>query len=61
MNKDRVKGAAREARGTIKETTGKMTGNPTLKAKGASQKVAGKALNALGKAQDNLKHEAEKL
>ncbi|HEY5107423.1 MAG TPA: CsbD family protein [Caulobacteraceae bacterium] len=55
MNKDRVKGAAREARGTIKEATGKATGNASLQAKGAAQKFAGKALNTKGKAEDRAK------
>ena len=61
MNKDRVEGAAREARGVIKETTGKLTGNSTLEAKGAAQKFAGKAQNVAGKAEDKIKHEAKKL
>jgi uncharacterized protein YjbJ (UPF0337 family) len=52
MNKDRVKGAAREMRGTIKEATGKAIGNTKLEAKGAAQKVAGKARNTMGKAED---------
>lgn len=42
MNKDRVQGAARETRGAIKETAGKVTGNVGLEAKGSAQKAAGK-------------------
>ncbi len=52
MNKDRIKGAAREMRGKIKEATGKATGNTKLEAKGFAQKVAGKARNTTGKAED---------
>jgi len=52
MNKDRIKGTAREMRGKIKEATGKATGNTKLEAKGIAQKVAGKALNTMGKAED---------
>lgn len=52
MNKDRLKGAAREVRGKIKEATGKATGNSTLEAKGFAQKVAGKARNTTGKEKD---------
>ena len=61
MNKDRIKGAAREARGTIKEATGKATGNTKLEVKGAAQKAAGKALNTAGKAEDKVKHAAKSL
>lgn len=61
MNKDRVKGAAREARGAVKETTGKLTGNETLEAKGAAQKIAGKAQNAAGQVEDKIEHEVKKL
>jgi uncharacterized protein YjbJ (UPF0337 family) len=52
MNKDRIKGAAREMRGKIKEVTGKATGDKKVEAKGAAQKTAGKARNTLGKAED---------
>jgi len=60
MNEDRMKGAAREMRGSIKETTGKLTGNSKLEAKGAAQKVGGRALNAVGKMEDKVKQEARK-
>lgn len=52
MNKDRIKGAAREIRGSIKEVTGKATGNSKLEAKGLAQKIAGKARNTMGEAED---------
>lgn len=55
MNKDRVKGAAREMRGKIKEATGKAIGDTKLEAKGAAQKTAGKARNTLGKAEDAVR------
>ena len=61
MNEDRFKGAAREVRGSIKEATGKLTGNTKLQVKGAAQKAAGHALNAAGKIEDKIKHEAKKL
>ena len=61
MNNDRIKGAAREMRGTIKEATGKLTGNTTLEAKGAAQKIGGKTLNAIGKVEDKIKHETQKM
>lgn len=59
MNNDRFQGAARETRGAIKETTGKLTGDKTLQAKGAAQKLRGKLQNAAGKVEEKLKAAAE--
>jgi len=56
VNNDRIKGAAREMRGSIKEAAGKLTGNTTLQAKGAVQKAAGKVQNAVGKVEDKINH-----
>ena len=61
MNKDTVKGAARQMRGTIKETTGKLTGNTKLQAEGATQKIRGKATSAVGKAEVKMKHAADRM
>ena len=46
MDKNRVDGAAKEIAGATKEAAGKVTGNVGLQAKGAAEKVAGKAQNA---------------
>ena len=60
MHKDRIEGAANQAKGAIKETVGKMTGDAKLKAEGAADKVAGKVQNAVGgmkdAVRDALKH-----
>jgi uncharacterized protein YjbJ (UPF0337 family) len=40
--KNQIRGAAREAKGAIKEVAGKVTGNETLEAKGRMEKKAGK-------------------
>lgn len=42
MNKDQVKGRIGEAKGTIKEAAGKVTGKVSLEQKGKLQKAAGK-------------------
>ena len=55
MNKNRMAGAANQAKGTVKEAAGKATGNVGLQAKGAVQKTAGKAQTAAGKAEDAMK------
>ena len=54
MNKNRIKGASNKAAGQVKETTGKIAGDNSLRAKGAIQKAAGSVQNAAGKAQDRL-------
>ena len=41
MNKDQIKGRAKEAKGKIKEVAGKLVNNPTLEMKGTAQKILG--------------------
>jgi len=54
MNKDRVEGSARQAKGAVKETAGKMTGDEKLKAEGRTDRAVGKAQNAVGGLKDTL-------
>ena len=54
MNKDRVEGSARQAKGAVKETAGKVTGDEKLKAEGRTDRVAGKVQNAVGGVKDAL-------
>jgi uncharacterized protein YjbJ (UPF0337 family) len=60
MHKDEVKGAAKQARGHVKDAVGKMTGDEKLRAGGAADKVEGAAQKGMGKmkeaARDALKH-----
>ena len=55
MNKDRIVGAAKEAKGSIKEAAGKALGDAKLTAEGKSDKVEGKIQNAIGGLKDTLK------
>ena len=55
MDKDRIKGSARQAKGALKEVVGKVTGDAKLEAEGKSDKVAGKAQNAVGGRKDALR------
>jgi uncharacterized protein YjbJ (UPF0337 family) len=55
MDKDRVKGAAHEAKGTVKEAVGKVTGDTKTQAEGVAEKAAGKAQNAVGGVKDAIK------
>jgi uncharacterized protein YjbJ (UPF0337 family) len=55
MNKDQVKGRIREAKGTVKEAAGKVTGKVTLEQKGKLEKTAGKFQAAYGDIKNDLK------
>jgi uncharacterized protein YjbJ (UPF0337 family) len=55
MDKDRIAGAATQAKGAIKEAAGKALGDAKLAAEGKSSKVEGKIQNAIGGAKDARK------
>ena len=55
MDKDRIEGSATQAKGAVKESVGKMTGDAKLKAEGATDKAAGKVQNAIGGAKDAVR------
>jgi len=55
MNKDRIEGAAKQAKGAIKEAAGKALGDSKLVAEGKSDKVEGKIQNAVGGLKDTVK------
>jgi len=55
MDKDRVKGAAREAKGAVKEKFGQVTGDTKTEAEGKGEKVAGKVQNTVGGLKDAVR------
>ena len=55
MDKDRIKGAAKDLKGKAKEAVGKITGDAKSEAEGKADQVKGKAQNAVGGAKDALK------
>jgi uncharacterized protein YjbJ (UPF0337 family) len=55
MDKDRVVGAAKEVKGSVKETIGKAVGDAKLQSDGKADKVEGKVQNAIGGLKDALK------
>ena len=55
MDKDRVDGAVKQAKGALKEAAGKVLGDSKLVADGKSDKVEGKLQNAVGGLKDALK------
>ena len=55
MNKDRIAGAAKDIKGSVKETIGKAVGDAKLQADGRADQVEGKVQNAVGGLKDTLK------
>jgi uncharacterized protein YjbJ (UPF0337 family) len=55
MDKDRINGSAQQAKGTVKEIAGKVTGDAKLESEGKADKVAGKVQNAIGGLKDALR------
>jgi uncharacterized protein YjbJ (UPF0337 family) len=60
MDKDRVAGTAKQAKGSVKQMAGKILGDNKLKAEGAADKLAGKAQNAAGSVKDAVRDAAKK-
>lgn len=60
MDKDRIVGAAKQAKGAVKEVAGKVTGDAKLQAEGAADKAAGKIQNAVGGAKDAVRNAGRK-
>jgi uncharacterized protein YjbJ (UPF0337 family) len=56
MNKDQVKGAAKDTAGKAQQETGRVTGNDTQEAKGLARQSEGKAQTAYGKLKETLKN-----
>lgn len=55
MNKDRIAGAAKQAKGKVEEVVGKALGDAKMEAEGKAEKIAGKIQNAAGGVKDALK------
>jgi uncharacterized protein YjbJ (UPF0337 family) len=52
MHKDEMKGAAKDAKGSMKQAAGKMTGDKRMEAEGAAEKTAGKVQKGVGNLKD---------
>jgi len=52
MDKDRINGAANQAKGAVKEAVGKVTGDARLKTEGKTDQIKGKVQNAIGGVKD---------
>ncbi len=55
MDKDRIEGSAKQAKGAVKDAFGKMTGDTKLQAEGKADKAEGKVQNAVGGLKDKIR------
>jgi uncharacterized protein YjbJ (UPF0337 family) len=55
VDKDRIEGSIKQAKGIVKETVGKVLGDSKLTADGKAELAAGKIQNTLGGIKDTLK------
>ncbi|MCW3474877.1 CsbD family protein [Limobrevibacterium gyesilva] len=55
MDKDRIIGTAKQAKGSVKEAVGKAVGDDKLQTEGKADKVEGKVQSAVGRAKDALR------
>jgi len=55
MNKDQVKGTAKDVAGKIQEKTGKIVGSPEQQVKGLGKQIAGKTQKNIGDVEESIK------
>ncbi len=55
MNKDQIKGTAKDVAGKVQEETGKLVGSKEQQAKGLAKPVAGKAQKGVGDVKEAIK------
>jgi uncharacterized protein YjbJ (UPF0337 family) len=60
MDKDRVAGSAKQAKGVVKEAVGKVVGDSKLEAEGKADKAKGKVQNAIGGLKDSVRDAVKK-
>ena len=60
MDKDRIEGSAKQAKGSIKETAGKALGDAKLQGEGKADKAEGKVQNTVGGIKDKVREALDK-
>jgi len=60
MDKDRIAGSMKQAKGAIKEAVGNLTGDAKLRADGKADKLDGKVQNAVGGVNDAVRDALKK-
>ncbi|MEO8992642.1 MAG: CsbD family protein [Nitrosospira sp.] len=61
MNKDQVKGTAKDIAGKVQEEAGELTGSKEQQAKGLAKQVEGKTQKKVGDAKEVVKDSIDKL
>ena len=56
MEREHIRGAAEKAKGAVKETAGKLTGDEKLRAKGKAEKAKGAAHHVAGDVKEAARH-----
>jgi uncharacterized protein YjbJ (UPF0337 family) len=59
VDKDRIAGAGKQAKGAIKETAGKATGDRKLQSEGKADKAKGKVQNTVGGIKDKVRESVD--
>jgi uncharacterized protein YjbJ (UPF0337 family) len=59
MDREHVKGIAEKAKGAVKDTAGKITGDKKLQSEGKFDKAKGSAHNVAGDIKDAVKQNGE--
>jgi uncharacterized protein YjbJ (UPF0337 family) len=59
MDREHIKGAADKAKGAIKDTAGKMTGDKELQSEGKLDKAKGEAHNIAGDVKDAVRNQTK--
>ena len=60
MNKDQSSGSIKQAKGQLKETTGKVLGNKELENQGKAEKALGKVQESYGNLKKDIKDSVQK-
>ncbi len=60
MDQDRIAGAAKAVKGSVKEAIGKVVGDAKLQSDGKAEQAAGKIQNAVGSMKDTVREIVEK-
>jgi uncharacterized protein YjbJ (UPF0337 family) len=60
MDREHIKGTTEKAKGAIKDTVGKATGDERLRAEGKLDKAKGTARKAAGDIKDTARHGSKK-
>jgi uncharacterized protein YjbJ (UPF0337 family) len=55
VNKDQVKGVAKQVKGSVKQTAGRATGNRRTEEEGAAEKTVGKVQKGFGDVKEKVK------